>query len=70
MREDREPEPSGEEGLADLRVLDAIRRSAETGRVEPVHGVERRKHPAAGQGVERSPHEMPSLVRVEAPGKD
>jgi glucose-fructose oxidoreductase len=70
VREDREPEPSGEEGLADLRVLDAIRRAAETGRAEPVHGVERRKHPAAGQGVERPPHERPSLVRAEAPGKD
>lgn len=69
VREDREPEPSGEEGLADLRVLDAIRRAAETRRVEPVHGVERHSHAGAEQGVSRPPHEMPPLVRVEAPGK-
>ena len=32
LLEDREPEPSGEEGLADVRVLRAIERSAEDGR--------------------------------------
>ena len=34
VREDREPEPSGEEGLADMRVLDAIQRAVESGRSE------------------------------------
>jgi predicted dehydrogenase len=69
VREGRDPEPSGEEGLADLRVIDAIRRAVQTRRVEAVHGVERRVHPGARQAVARPPHDMPPLVHAEAPGK-
>jgi predicted dehydrogenase len=43
-----EPEPSGEEGLCDLRVVEAIRTSARTGRL--VH-LPRRTHPA-GPGIQ------------------
>ena len=38
IRDGREPEPSGEEGLADLYVLEAIQRATETGRIEPIGG--------------------------------
>ncbi|HVU49067.1 MAG TPA: Gfo/Idh/MocA family oxidoreductase [Polyangia bacterium] len=64
IREGAEPEPSGEEGLADMRVLDAIRRSIERGATEPVAAVERRARPSKRQGVKRPPHGMPPLVHT------
>ena len=70
VRSGREPEPSGEEGLADLRVLDAIQRAIESGRTEAVHGVARRQRPSKGQDIERPAHEMPELIRAEPPTRD
>jgi predicted dehydrogenase len=56
-----EPEPSGEEGLCDLRVIEAIRASARTGRV--VH-LPRRAHPA-GPGIQLLT-KKPPVDKVEA----
>jgi predicted dehydrogenase len=71
MREGVDPEPSGDEGLADLRVLDAIAYAIETGRAEPVPAGERArvKHPSKGQSIERPPHGMPDLVHTQSPGR-
>jgi glucose-fructose oxidoreductase len=57
-------EPSGEEGLADLRVMDAITRSLESGRVEAVAAQERSHRPSKRQGIRRAPHGMPPLVNA------
>jgi predicted dehydrogenase len=73
VREGRKPEPSGEEGLADLRVLDAIQRAIESGRAEPVEGKgrgARLPHPAEDQAIERPAHGMPDLVHAEPAGRD
>jgi len=70
LREDREPEPSGEEGLADMRVLDAIARAIASGRTEKVAGVSRRQRPSRAQKIERAPHDMPRLVRASPPGRE
>jgi predicted dehydrogenase len=69
IRERREPEPSGQEGLADLRVLEAIQRSTESGRTETVAQVARKARPSKAQAIRRKPHGMPELVNVEAPGR-
>jgi predicted dehydrogenase len=70
VRTGDEPEPSGVEGLADLRVLDAIRLAVETGRTETVSAVVKSKHPTRDQGIRRPAHGMPGLVHAEAPGRD
>jgi predicted dehydrogenase len=73
VREDRTPEPSGEEGTADLRVLDAIRRAIASGRAEIVMSSEGRakpKHPSKDQGVRRPSHGMPELVHAQSGGRD
>jgi predicted dehydrogenase len=73
VREDRPPEPSGEEGLADLRVLEAIQRSLESGRAETVattKGRAKPKHPSKDQAIHRPPHDMPELVNAESGGRD
>jgi len=71
VRSGRDPEPSGEEGLADLRVIEALHRSARTGRAvrlgrAPVKA--RRVTPA--QKLRRPPIEEPALVRAGSPMQD
>jgi predicted dehydrogenase len=70
IREGRDPEPSGHEGLADLRVIEAVSRSLETGRTARVEPVERRRRPSRQQERKVKPHDMPELVDAEPPGRD
>jgi predicted dehydrogenase len=70
VRGGRDPEPSGEEGLADMRVIDAIHRAAETGRNESLTPVKRRERPSKAQGIRRKPHGMPELVNAASPSRD
>ncbi len=71
VREGRDPEPSGREGLADLRVLDAIARAIDSRRVERV--VSGRdlalERPKKNQRIERPAHGMPGLVHAQSPGR-
>jgi glucose-fructose oxidoreductase len=69
VRQGRDPEPSGEEGLADMRVLEAIQRAAESGRSQRVDAVTGRARPSRAQGVHRKPHGMPELVHAEPPAR-
>jgi glucose-fructose oxidoreductase len=69
VRQGRDPEPSGEEGLADMRVLEAIQRAAESGRSQRVDAVTGRARPSKAQGVHRKPHGMPELVHAEPPAR-
>jgi glucose-fructose oxidoreductase len=64
----REPEPSGEEGLADLRVIEALERSIEKGKPvplgEPPPDVQR---PSLDQERRRPPVAKPQTVHARAP---
>ena len=51
--ENKEPEPSGEEGLADLRVIEALFRSERTGRTISLKPFGRRAHPSKRQLITR-----------------
>lgn len=64
---DREPEPSGEEGLADVRVIRALLRSARAGRPVPLGAFSRRRRPRLAQEIERPPVRKPRVVRAEPP---
>ncbi len=59
----REPEPSGREGLADVRVIRALLRSADTGRPVALPAFERWKRPGSEQEI----HRPPTAVRAEPP---
>ena len=63
---DREPEPSGEEGLADVRIIEAMHRSARTGRWVDL-GVGKRKSRATMRQEKRRPAvpREPPLVNAE-----
>jgi glucose-fructose oxidoreductase len=69
VREDLDPEPSGWEGLADVRILQAIQASARFGRAVPIDPVPRPRRPDLGQEIRIPAHGMPSLVDVEQPTK-
>ena len=64
----RDPEPSGEEGLADLRVMRALYQSARTGRVIKVSGPARKHRPSRAQEIHCPPCGEPRLVRASSPG--
>lgn len=69
IREDLDPEPSGWEGLADVRILQAIQASARFGRVVPIDPIPRSRRPDIGQEIRIPAHELPPLVDVEQPAK-
>jgi glucose-fructose oxidoreductase len=64
VRDGVTPEPSGYEGLADVRVIEAIERSAETGHVERLEPIERQGRPGIEQEIHVRAHGKPKLVGV------
>ena len=63
---DREPEPSGEEGMQDVRIVEAIYRSARTGRAVRIPPFEDGKRPSARQRIVRPGVKKPKLVKVQS----
>jgi hypothetical protein len=69
--ENREPEPDGEEGLADVRVLLAIEEALESGMPKPITSrSERKVHPGRDQIVRLPPVRSEELIGAAAPGGD
>ncbi len=66
--DDLDPEPDGEEGRLDVRVITAIGRALETSRPEPLPPLYRSKRPLPDQGFDLPPGPAPELVHVAAPG--
>lgn len=64
---DRQPEPSGVEGLADVRIIRAIEESARSGRRVAIEPVVRRNRPSVEQEIHQSAHGMPKLVNADPP---
>ena len=64
------PEPSGLEGLADVRIIRAILDSAETGRTVQLDPIKKSTRPGLKQEIHLPPVEKPVLVKVKEPGKD
>ena len=63
----REPEPSGREGLADLRVVEAIYKAVKSGRLVKLPAFNKRQRPGAGQEIRKQPHGKPETVDVSSP---
>ena len=66
----REPEPGAEEGLADVRVIRALYRSAETGRPVELEPFERRERPSLEQEIRRPPVDKPEVIHARPPSGD
>ena len=69
VRDNVDPEPSGWEGLADVRILQAICQSTRFGRAVPIDPILRPRRPDLGQEIDVDPHPAPPLVDVQQPTK-
>jgi len=65
-----DPEPNGKEGLADVRVIQALLESQEKKRPVSVKPVGELPRPSAGQDIYKPPVEKPELVKAAAPSKN
>jgi glucose-fructose oxidoreductase len=67
--QDKEPEPSGEEGLNDVRIICALYQSIETGNFVQLDELEQKQKPTSVQVIQRSADEeqKPDLVRASDP---
>jgi glucose-fructose oxidoreductase len=63
----RDPEPSAEEGLADVRVIRALYESAKAGRPVELAPYQRRERPSLEQEIRRPPIDQPDVIRAQAP---
>ena len=62
-----EPEPSGREGLADVRVIRALYQSAESGRPVDLAPFEKAVRPTADQAMRKPGVRKPQLVNAQSP---
>jgi predicted dehydrogenase len=67
--QNRDPEPSGIEGLNDVHIIEALYQSIETGQPVPVKTFERDQHPTLDQTIQHpATEEKPELIHAAAPG--
>jgi len=64
IRNDRKPEPSGEEGMQDVRIIQALYRSTKTGRAVRIQSSADRKRPSSAQRIRRPGVRKPRLVKA------
>jgi predicted dehydrogenase len=69
IRDDIEPEPSGWEGLADIRIIQAIQQSSRFGRAVPIEPILRPSRPDMRQEIDIQAHSEPTLVGVQRSSK-
>jgi len=65
--DDTDPEPSGEEGLQDVRIVTALYESADSGKPIQLPPYEPTTRPDATQQIRRPPVQKPEPVRAPAP---
>jgi glucose-fructose oxidoreductase len=65
----RDPEPSGKEGLADVRIIRAIYESIETKKPVQIKQTEIERRPAIAQEIHRPPAPKPELVHAASPSR-
>jgi predicted dehydrogenase len=67
---DREPEPSGEEGLQDVRIVEALYQSAKTGYPITIRPFTKTVRPTGRQRIIRPGVKKPALVKVQSASQD
>jgi predicted dehydrogenase len=66
IAKNRQPEPSGEEGLQDVRIVQALYESAETGKAVQIPPYAPAKQPSGKQKIVRPGVSEPDLVKVKS----
>jgi predicted dehydrogenase len=67
---DREPEPSGEEGLQDIRIVEALYQSARSGRPVTIRPFVKTRRPTGRQRITRPGVRKPALIKVQSASRD
>jgi predicted dehydrogenase len=67
---DTTPEPSGEEGLQDVRIVQALYQSARTGRPVAIRPFQKNRRPTARQRITRPGVKKPALIKVQSASRD
>jgi predicted dehydrogenase len=70
VRSGRDPQPGGREGLADVRVIEALYRSAKTGRPVRLAGFAPPPRPTLRKEKRRPPVRKPKLVKAKSASGD
>ncbi|NDJ21661.1 Gfo/Idh/MocA family oxidoreductase [Nostoc sp. B(2019)] len=66
--QDKDPEPSGMEGLNDVRIIQALYHSIETGQPVQLKSLEQHQRPTLDQAIEHPPlEEKPDLINAAPP---
>jgi predicted dehydrogenase len=65
----KNPEPSGAEGVADVRIIRALRESGEKGRPVEIVPPEKNRRPSIEQEIHKPPVDKPELVRAHSPSQ-
>jgi glucose-fructose oxidoreductase len=68
--QDRAPEPSGEEGLQDVRIVEALYRSSRTGKAVRIPAYAPTKRPSGTQRITKPGVRKPNLVKVQSASED
>jgi predicted dehydrogenase len=67
---DKEPEPSGLEGMADVRIVQAIYESARTKRAVRLPEIRVEKRPTLRQELRRPAHGKPQMIHTKPPSRE
>lgn len=70
IRQHTDPEPSGEEGLLDVRIIDALRKSYFKHRTIRLRPLAKKRRPHRGQSIHRRPASKPKPVKAPAPSRE
>jgi Predicted dehydrogenases and related proteins len=61
------PEPSGEEGLNDVRIIQAIHRSAQSSKPVRLPALKKKSRPSLKQEIKRPPVRKPEIIHSKSP---
>ncbi len=67
---DKQPEPSGLEGLADVRIIEAIYHAIRTRRTVAIPQLNVEKRPSQGQEIHRPAHGKPEVFRAHSASRE
>ena len=67
---DRAPEPSGEEGLEDVRIVQALYESSRAGQPVKLRPFKKKQRPTGRQRITRPGIRKPSLIKVQSASQD
>jgi glucose-fructose oxidoreductase len=68
IRDDRDPDPSGREGMADVRIIEALYKSAKNGKPVKVDTLPPMQRPSLSTEIHRPAVKKPELVQATGPG--